>query len=58
MTQESAKQKRDDSVRFKATEAEKSEYEAAAAETGQSMSNWIRLTLKAEIARLKKQFEK
>ena len=47
------KPKRDDSVRFKATEAEKSEYEQAALVTDQSMSSWIRKTLNAEVERLK-----
>lgn len=37
---------------FKCTDMEKEAYERAADETGQSMSDWIRLLLRADLDRL------
>jgi hypothetical protein len=43
---------RDDSATFKCTYLEKEAYQRAADETGQSMSDWIRLLLRADLDRL------
>jgi hypothetical protein len=50
---QSKRPKRDDSATFLCTPQEKEAYEQAGASTSQSMSDWIRKTLKAELDRLK-----
>lgn len=45
--------KRIDSIRFKSTPKEKAIFEQVAEETGQTLSNWIRQTLRNEVLRMK-----